>query len=116
MWRYSSYSLPENRQPLRLRGERGCLEGREQRGESQAAGNEPGAYFAHHCSLTLIVTVKLLRHLINWYDPSLRLINYPVSVRQIHKYYSSLYACILLYPQTKGVKQKYAQFIAHYSI
>ena len=65
LWRYSSYSPPENRRPPRFREY--AAGGREQRGESQAAGTEPGEYFSLYCSLTLTLTVKLLRRIINWY-------------------------------------------------
>ena len=67
LWRYSSYSPPENRPPLQLRKYRYGVRGvwRERR-----KPDELGVITSHHCSITLIVTVKLLgpnkvvRHLV----------------------------------------------------
>ena len=57
MWRYSSYSPPENRRPLKLR--KYSWDGvRTERREPGERG-ELGVLSSHYCSVTLIVTVKL---------------------------------------------------------
>ena len=62
----------KNRRPLRPR--------RRTRTKRGASGAEPGENFSVFV-LTLTVIVKVLRRVINWYDPYLRLIFYRVAVR-----------------------------------
>ena len=55
MWRYSSYSLPENRRPLRLYSKARV------RAEKERAGKrgEPSVLISYHCSVTPTVTFML---------------------------------------------------------
>ena len=57
MWRYLSYSPPENRQPLRLQEvQLGRSTDREERAWQWG---EPGVLFSHHCYVTPTVTIML---------------------------------------------------------
>ena len=85
MWRYLSYSPPENRRPLRLQKYSFHGVRTERRKPGRAGRARSTLLSSHHCSVTLIVTVKLLGpNKLVW--PLTQADIYDrVSVRQIHQ-------------------------------